>query len=80
MSGNGPPTEAVVADQFENAIDDVEEAPREAHTVHRIRANSSIMQLKKLLGELGRWRDGCGTWPRRRRWRRPVLCLSARIP
>jgi pyruvate carboxylase len=24
---------------------------KEPHTVHRIRANSSIMQLKKLLGE-----------------------------
>lgn len=28
------------------------EAPKEAQTVHRIRANSTIMQLNKILGEL----------------------------
>lgn len=27
------------------------EAPKEAQTIHRIRANSTIMQLSKILGE-----------------------------
>lgn len=36
-------------DVFED--DDVDE-PKEKQTIHHIRANSSIMQLKKILGEL----------------------------
>ncbi|KAI6358936.1 hypothetical protein MCOR31_009646 [Pyricularia oryzae] len=48
MSTDAPPYQAP-----ENAIDDEEElsdAPNEAHhPVHRIRANSTIMQLKKIL-------------------------------
>lgn len=35
-------------DVFED--DDIDE-PKEAQTIHHIRANSSIMQLKKILGE-----------------------------
>lgn len=35
-------------DVFEE--DDIDE-PKEAQTIHHIRANSSIMQLKKILGE-----------------------------
>jgi hypothetical protein len=30
------------------------DAPKEAQTVHRIRANSTIMQLNKILGESAR--------------------------
>ncbi|TLD05599.1 uncharacterized protein PgNI_09311 [Pyricularia grisea] len=47
MSTDAPPYQAP-----ENAIDDEDElsdTPKEAHTVHRIRANSTIMQLKKIL-------------------------------
>lgn len=51
MSANAPPSQPPPAYQSESAIDDAEEAPKEAHTVHRIRANSTIMHLKKLLGE-----------------------------
>lgn len=36
-------------DTFEEVFED-EEAPKEAQSMHRIRANSSIMQLKKILG------------------------------
>lgn len=38
----------------EEAVEDVvedREPPKEAQTVHRIRANSTIMQLKKILGK-----------------------------
>lgn len=37
----------------EEAVSEGEDgdAPKEAQTVHRIRANSTIMQLKKILGE-----------------------------
>lgn len=38
------------ADTYEEVFED-EEAPKEAQSMHRIRANSSIMQLKKILGE-----------------------------
>lgn len=45
---DGKPVEIV-----EEAIEDIEdgEPPKEAQTVHRIRANSTIMQLKKILGK-----------------------------
>ena len=33
--------------------DDDELEPKEAQTVHHIRANSSIMQVKKILGKKG---------------------------
>jgi hypothetical protein len=45
------------ADKFEDVFDD-EDVPKEARTVHRIRANSTIMQLNKILGEFltaGAW-------------------------
>jgi hypothetical protein len=35
---------------YEEVFEDGEE-PKEAQTVHRIRANSTIMQLNKILGE-----------------------------
>jgi hypothetical protein len=35
---------------YEEAIEDGD-APKEAKTVHRIRANSTIMQVNKILGE-----------------------------
>jgi pyruvate carboxylase len=38
------------ADTFEEAVSDGE-APKEAQSISRIRANSSIMQLKKILGK-----------------------------
>lgn len=38
-----------IANVPEEAVEDG--SPREAQTVHRIRANSSIMQLKKILGK-----------------------------
>jgi pyruvate carboxylase len=44
------------ADKPDQPVEVVEEAveegdaPKEAQSVHRIRANSSIMQLKKILG------------------------------
>ena len=41
------PTEAAVFD--EDVFEEGE--PQEAQTIHRIRANSTIMQLKKILGE-----------------------------
>ena len=41
MSANNP--------NIEEAVEDG--PPKEAQTVHRIRANSSIMQLKKILGK-----------------------------
>jgi len=40
---------------FEDVFEEGE--PQEAQTIHRIRANSTIMQLKKILGEWLR-RDG----------------------
>ena len=36
------------ADAFEDVFEEGE--PQEAQTIHRIRANSTIMQLKKILG------------------------------
>lgn len=40
---------------FTDVFDDDEEAgPKETPTVHHIRANSSIMQVKKILGEFQR--------------------------
>lgn len=41
-----PATEAAYSEVFEDAPDS-----RQAQTIHHIRANSSIMQLKKILGE-----------------------------
>ena len=38
------------ADKYEEVFEEGE-APKEAQSMHRIRANSSIMQLKKILGE-----------------------------
>jgi pyruvate carboxylase len=35
---------------YEDVFEDGE-VPKEAQTVHRIRANSTIMQLNKILGE-----------------------------
>ncbi len=45
MAADKPTTE-----KYEEVFED-EEAPKEAQSMHRIRANSSIMQLKKILGE-----------------------------
>jgi pyruvate carboxylase len=42
-----PGSEAAYNEVFEDAPDS-----RQAQTIHHIRANSSIMQLKKILGEL----------------------------
>ncbi len=42
--------------------------PKEAQTVHRIRANSTIMQLNKILGECASW--GCRGSPVERSERR----------
>lgn len=39
--------------KYEEAIEDGE-MPKEAQTVHRIRANSTIMQLNKILGQYAR--------------------------
>jgi hypothetical protein len=51
------------ADKFEEAVSDGE-APKEAQSISRIRANSSIMQLKKILGRCSpSVRD---VWKRRR--------------
>jgi hypothetical protein len=41
-----PGSEAAYGEVFEDAPDS-----RQAQTIHHIRANSSIMQLKKILGE-----------------------------
>jgi len=56
-------------DKYEEVFED-EEAPKEPQSMQRIRANSSIMQLKKILGEfpqgacdLGHTREAIG--PRR---------------
>ena len=46
MAANKPVTDN--DDVFEEG-----DAPKEAQTVHRIRANSTIMQLNKILGEYG---------------------------
>lgn len=40
------------ADLTFHEVFDEEENNKEVQTVHRIRANSSIMQVKKILGEL----------------------------
>ncbi len=40
------------------------DVPKEAQTVHRIRANSTIMQLNKILGECASW--GCRGSPVKR--------------
>lgn len=37
---------------FNDVFEDDDEEVKEAPTVHHIRANSSIMQVKKILGEL----------------------------
>lgn len=47
MAG-APQQPLTFTDVFEDDDDEVKEAP----TVHHIRANSSIMQVKKILGEL----------------------------
>jgi hypothetical protein len=44
------------ADKYEEVFEE-EEAPKEAQSMHRIRANSSIMQLKKILGECPRYTE-----------------------
>ena len=38
------------ADQYEEVFEE-DDVPKEAQTVHRIRANSTIMQLNKILGQ-----------------------------
>lgn len=38
------------ADQYEEVFEEGD-VPKEAQTVHRIRANSTIMQLNKILGQ-----------------------------
>lgn len=44
------------------------DAPKESQSIHRIRANSSIMQLNKILGEFGLvWRLMNGSGARRPR-------------
>lgn len=58
MAADKPTTE-----KYEEVFED-EEAPKEAQSMHRIRANSSIMQLKKILGKCP-WRPERG-W---RSWR-----------
>jgi hypothetical protein len=45
----GPQTAVTFNDVFDDT--DIEE-PKESTTIHHIRANSSIMQVKKILGEL----------------------------
>jgi hypothetical protein len=49
--------------------------PKEAHTIHHIRANSSIMHLDKILGELP---TVLGGLPAREGTRLPVLSQDAR--
>ena len=41
--------DAKAEETFEEVFEDG--PPKEAQTIHRIRANSTIMQLKKILGE-----------------------------
>ncbi len=41
--------ETQAAEAFEDVFE--EGPPKEEQTIHRIRANSTIMQLKKILGE-----------------------------
>lgn len=36
---------------YDEDVFEEEDAPKEAQTVHHIRANSTIMQLNKILGE-----------------------------
>lgn len=43
-------------EKYEEVFEEAE-APKEAQSMHRIRANSSIMQLKKILGECPDTRD-----------------------
>ena len=45
-----------VVSNYEEVFEDGD-VPKEARTVHRIRANSTIMQLNKILGECASW--GC---------------------
>ncbi len=53
--------------------------PKEAQTVHRIRANSTIMQLNKILGECASW--GCrGSLVRRDERRGAREGRSRRLP
>jgi hypothetical protein len=53
---------------------------KQAQTVHRIRANSSIMQLKKLLGEFSSIRSAlppnCGETVRRRELQANLLFVQ----
>jgi hypothetical protein len=42
------------------------DVPKEAQTVHRIRANSTIMQLNKILGECAPSRPAVVCWQKRR--------------
>lgn len=37
---------------FNDVFEDADDEPQQQHSVQHIRANSSIMQLKKILGEL----------------------------
>jgi hypothetical protein len=37
--------------KYEEVFDEDGDVPKEAPTIHRIRANSTIMQLSKILGE-----------------------------
>jgi len=39
------------SDKYEEVFEEGDTAPKEAQSVHRIRANSTIMQLNKILGQ-----------------------------
>lgn len=43
-------TPVSAVDKYEDVFEDGEELQKEAQTVHHIRANSSIMQVNKILG------------------------------
>ena len=45
---------------FNDVFEDVDDEPQQQQTVQHIRANSSIMQLKKILGE---FLHGLQGWP-----------------
>lgn len=50
--------EPQAAEKYEEVFDEDGPPPKEAASIHRIRANSTIMQLKKILGEF--LREGRG--------------------
>lgn len=54
-------TQVTFNDVFEDG--DVEEVQKDPQTIHHIRANSSIMHLKKILGESQPSREAIGLSP-----------------